>query len=87
MHSRPGFAGGPIEIQAFTASRNICPVLKKTLKQSESLFVTLVEPHKAVAVTTIAGWLKSVITQSGQQGTAGSTCSVLLQMLYLKVLR
>ena len=26
-HSRPGFVGGPIEIKAFTASRNICPVL------------------------------------------------------------
>ena len=82
MHSRPGFARGPIEIQAFTASRNICPVLNlkeylvrtKTLRQSESLFVTLVEPHKAAAVATIAGWLKSVIIQSGQ-------------MLYLKVLR
>ena len=27
-------------------------------------------------MATIAGWLKSVITQSGQQGTAGSTRSV-----------
>ena len=26
-HSRPGFEGGPIEIEAFTASINICPVI------------------------------------------------------------
>ena len=83
-HSRPGFEGGPIEIEAFTASINICPVINlkeylartRALRQSESLFVTLLEPHKAAAVATIAGWLKSVITQSGQQGTAGSTRSV-----------
>ena len=50
--------------------------LTAPLRQSESLFVTLVEPHKAAAVATIAGWLKAVITQSDQQGTAGSTRSV-----------
>ena len=83
-HSRPGFVGGPVEVDAFDGSINICPVVNfkeyltrtKGLRQSDSLFVTLNKPHKAAAVATIAGWLKSVIAQSGQHGTAGSTRSV-----------
>ena len=65
-------------------SGNVCPVLNlkvylastKGLRQSDSLFVTLNKPHKAASVSTIAGWMKNVIKQSGQHGTAGSTRSV-----------
>ena len=48
----------------------------KSLRQSDSLFVTLNKPHKAASVATIAGWMKNVIKQSGPPGMADSTRSV-----------
>ena len=82
-HSRPDFIGSPIEIKALEDS-NVCPVAHlqtylsrtKSLRQSDSLFVTLNKPHKEAAVATIASWVKSVISQSGQSGTGGSVRSV-----------
>ena len=46
------------------------------LRKSETLFVSVISPHKAVTSVTIAKWLAMVISLSGQTGTGGSVRSV-----------
>ena len=83
-NTRPGHTGGPIVIEAYNRSPEICPVfyvkayLKRTasLRSSDSVFVTVNKPHKQASPTTICRWLKSVISLSGQEGSGGSTRSV-----------
>ena len=84
-HSRPGFVGGPIQIEVYKESSNLCPVthLKAYLERTKSirgkeegLFLTIKKPHTGASAATIARWIKSVINQSGQTGTGGSTRSV-----------
>ena len=82
--TRPGHTGGPIVIEAYNRSPEICPVfymkayLKRTasLRSSDSVFVTVNKPHGQASPTTICRWLKSVISLSGQEGSGGSTRSV-----------
>ena len=84
-HSRPGFLGGPIAIEAYKDSAKVCPVvhLKAYLERTsllrgkeESLFITIRKPYSKASTTTIARWIKAVIDMSGETGTGGSTRSV-----------
>ena len=83
-HSRLDQSFPPITIETYNEDQSLCPVfylktyLKRTasLRASDSVFVTTVKPHVAATVPTILRWLKSVISQSGQQGSGGSVRSV-----------
>ena len=84
-HSRPGFVGGPIEIESFKQSPELCPVnhlnaylerIRILRGKEEGLFVTIRKPHTTASAPTIARWVKTVIDQSGETGTGGSTRSV-----------
>ena len=44
--------------------------------KEEGLFVTIRKPHTTASAPTIARWVKTVIDQSGETGTGGSTRSV-----------
>lgn len=82
--TRPGHIGGPIVIESYNKSPEICPVfymkayLKRTasIRSSDSVFVTVNKPHGEASPATICRWLKSVISLSGQEGSGGSTRSV-----------
>ena len=47
----------------------------QTLRSSDQLFVTTVEPYRPVSTQTVASWIRTVTRQSGQEGSVGSTRS------------
>ena len=83
-HSRLDRSFPPITIESYNEDPSLCPVfyiktyLKRTasLRSSDSLFVTTTKPHDAATISTLLRWLKTVISQSGQQGSGGSVRSV-----------
>ena len=83
-HSRLDRSFPPITIESYNEDPSLCPVfyiktyLRRTssLRSSDSLFVTTTKPHDAATIWTILRWLKTVISQSGQQGSGGSVRSV-----------
>ena len=44
----------------------------RSLRTSNSLFITTIKPHTATASRTLARWISDLITSSGQQGKGGS---------------
>ena len=83
-HSRLDKSFPPITLVSYNEDPSLCPVfylktyLKRTgsLRTTDSLFVITTRPHGPATVSTLLRWLKSVITQSGQQGSGGSVRSV-----------
>ena len=72
--SKPGKKGNPITTHVYTPDPPLCPLvtLKKyilrttPLQKSETqLFLSLIQPHKAVARDTISRWTKDVLKLSG----------------------
>ena len=72
-HSRPGNNELNVELPAYTKDIRICIVrtlsiyLRKTkpLRKSSKLFVSVIEPHKAVSKDTIARWIKATLSMAG----------------------
>lgn len=70
--SRPGGHVKPLEIEAFV-NKKLCLVhhlklyIDKTamLRKDKQLFITCVEPHKAVSRDTISRWIKTVLHLAG----------------------
>ena len=81
--SRPDHIAPPIQVEEFH-DLELDPVacvkeyLKRTkpLRQTDSLFVTLMSPHKAASTSCLASWIVKVIEQSGQKGSGGSVRSM-----------
>ena len=78
-----GHCAPPLSIAQFSEDPRLCPFwylkayIKRTrnIRSSDRLFVSLMAPHGAVAVSTITTWLKRTIAMSGQGGSGGSTRS------------
>jgi hypothetical protein len=72
-----------ITVPAFYRDTRLCPVfylrsyLKRTqkIRQSDSLFITLVRPHKAAAKSTLRRFLAEALLKCGVSTTPGSTRS------------
>ena len=71
--TRPGKHLGPIEILTFPQDPRLCPVTHirhyiartQTLRQSTTLLVSHVKPHKSVTSSTAARWVKSTLENAG----------------------
>ena len=72
-----------IVLESYVTDVALCPVAHlrhyvqktQTLRSSDQLFVTTVEPYRPASKQTVASWIRTVIRQSGQEGSAGSTRS------------
>ena len=73
-HSRRGKVPPPVIFYRFPEDIRLCPIaaldsyidLTKTWREKETqLFLSYVSPHKAIGKSTIARWLKEVLTLSG----------------------
>ena len=81
--TRPEHLAQVISLNSFEQDVRLDPVSylchyvnrTKELRDSESLFVTLVRPHKAASRATLASWIQQVLVHSGQSGSGGLTRS------------
>ena len=75
--TRPGFHLDPIILNSYTADQNLCIVntiknyLQRTrcIRDSETLLISTVKPHKHVSKQTVGRWIKLVMLKAGISDT------------------
>ena len=81
--TRPEHLAQVITLEAYLEDVRIDPVAHlrhyvtrmAELRDSETMFVTMVRPHGPASKATLASWIQQVLAHSGQRGSGGSTRS------------